>query len=123
MHEGKQPMSQAGYHYLAEAALKQNDDFNLYISCHCLLLLCWNLIARAVSLGSILFDSISWEEDAMTIHIGNMKNDQEGANGFARHVYANPKDPLVCPVLAMIGRLLLLDIYLVNPARTDSRSG
>ena len=40
MHEGKQPMSQAGYHYLAEAALKQNNDFNLYISCHCFLLFC-----------------------------------------------------------------------------------
>ena len=36
----------------------------------------------------------------MTIHIGK-KNDQEGANGFARHVYANPKDPVVCPILAM----------------------
>ena len=48
-----------------------------------------------------MFDSISWEEDAMTIHIGKMKNDQEGANAFARHVYANPKNPVVCPVLAM----------------------
>ena len=26
IHEGKQPMSQSGYHYLAEAALKQNED-------------------------------------------------------------------------------------------------
>ena len=98
IHEGKQPMSQFGYHYLVEAAVKQNDDFNFYVTCHCFLLLCWNLIARAVSVGSILYDSISWEEDAMTIHIGKMKNDQEGTNGFARHVYANPKDPVICPI-------------------------
>ena len=51
MHEGKQPMSQSGYRYLAEAAIQQSDDFNLYITCHCFLLLCWNVIARAVSVG------------------------------------------------------------------------
>ena len=28
------------------------------------------------------FDMISWEDDAMTIHIGKMKNDQKGANAF-----------------------------------------
>ena len=51
MHEGKQPTSQSGYRYLAEAAIQQSDDFNLYITCHCFLLLCWNVIARAVSVG------------------------------------------------------------------------
>ena len=30
MHEGKQPMSQAGYHYLAEAALKQSVPENIF---------------------------------------------------------------------------------------------
>ena len=30
----------------------------------------------------------------MTMHIGKMKNDLEGANAFVRHVYANPKDPV-----------------------------
>ena len=37
----------------------------------------------------------------MTIHKGKMKNDEEGTNRFARHVYANPKDPVVCPILEM----------------------
>ena len=53
IHEGKQPMSKSGYHYLAKAALMQNEDFNLYVTCYCFLLLCWNLIARVVSVGSI----------------------------------------------------------------------
>lgn len=101
MQEGKLPMSHAGYHFLAEQALKQTEDFNLYSTCHCFILLCWNLIARAVTVGNLIFDCVSWDEDAMTIHIGKMKNDQEGAHGYARHVYANPKDPVICPVLAM----------------------
>ena len=81
IHEGNQPMNYSGHHYLTEAL-----RFNLYVTCHCFLLHCWNLIARAESVGSILYDSISWEEGAMTIYIGKMKNDQEGTNGFARHV-------------------------------------
>lgn len=99
--EGKQPMSQRGYHYLATIAMKQEEDYPLYIFCHTFLILCWNLIARAVTVGNIMFDHISWDEDALTINIGKQKNDQEGNNGFARHVYANPKNPTVCPVLAM----------------------
>lgn len=98
--EGKQPMSEVGMRFLAEQALKQRDDFWLYSSCHCFILLCWNLIARAVTVSNILFNAISWEGDAMTIWIGKMKNDQVGKNGYARHVYANPKDPLICPVLS-----------------------
>ena len=39
IHEEKQSMSQSGYHYFGEAALKQNEDFNLYVTCHCFLLL------------------------------------------------------------------------------------
>eukprot|EP00603_Paraphysomonas_imperforata_P004644 CAMPEP_0114439124 /NCGR_PEP_ID=MMETSP0103-20121206/15022_1 /TAXON_ID=37642 ORGANISM="Paraphysomonas imperforata, Strain PA2" /NCGR_SAMPLE_ID=MMETSP0103 /ASSEMBLY_ACC=CAM_ASM_000201 /LENGTH=694 /DNA_ID=CAMNT_0001609847 /DNA_START=28 /DNA_END=2109 /DNA_ORIENTATION=- len=99
--EGRQPMSSAGFHFTAEQALKQTEDFSLYIMCHCFVILCWNLIARAVTVGNILFDAISWEGDSLTIHIGKMKNDQEGAHAFARHVYANPKDPVVCPVLSL----------------------
>lgn len=34
--------------------------------------------------------------------MGKMKSDQEEANGFARHVFAIPKDPVACSVLAMI---------------------
>ena len=85
IHEGKQPMSQSGYYYLADAALKQNEDFKLDVTCH-FLLLCWNLIARAVSVGSILYDSISWEEDFMTINIGKMKNALMGLQGMCTQI-------------------------------------
>ena len=99
--EGKQPMSVCGYRFLADRALKQTQDFGLYIFCHTFLLLCWNLIARAVTISSIMYDHISWEEDALTINISRMKNDQEGKHGYARHVYANPDNPGLCPILSL----------------------
>lgn len=101
MHEGKQPMSEVGYRYLAGEALSGTCDYSLLMNCHCFILLCWNLIARAVSVGHILYDSISWEGDALTIFIGKMKNDQEGQNGYARHIYANPENPAICPILSL----------------------
>ena len=91
MYSLKQPMSQSGYRRLVKAAMQQSNDFNLYITCHCFLLCYCNLIAQTVSVGNILFDSISWEEDAMTMHNGNIKDDQKGDNCFARNDYANPK--------------------------------
>ena len=100
-HDGKQPISEAGYRFLAEKAMKNTEDISLYVICHTYLVLCWNLIARAVTVGEIVFDQISWEEDALTIYIGKMKNDQEGSKGYARHVYANPNDPMACPVLSL----------------------
>ncbi|KAF0747420.1 hypothetical protein AaE_007736, partial [Aphanomyces astaci] len=30
-----------------------------------------------------------------------MKNDQDGQMSFARHVYANPLNPEICPVLSL----------------------
>eukprot|EP00602_Paraphysomonas_sp_CaronLab_P013122 CAMPEP_0185042226 /NCGR_PEP_ID=MMETSP1103-20130426/42225_1 /TAXON_ID=36769 /ORGANISM="Paraphysomonas bandaiensis, Strain Caron Lab Isolate" /LENGTH=523 /DNA_ID=CAMNT_0027582255 /DNA_START=1070 /DNA_END=2638 /DNA_ORIENTATION=+ len=48
-----------------------------------------------------MYDHISWEEDALTINISRMKNDQEGKHGYARHVYANPDNPGLCPILSL----------------------
>ena len=52
-----------------------------------------NLIARAVTVGDILFDAISWDEDALTIHIGKIKSDQEACHTYARHIYAKSFKP------------------------------
>ena len=55
-----------GFVFLAKKALDHETDFNLYISVHLFLVLCWNLMARAVSTAAIMFDHISWE--------GNIEN-------------------------------------------------
>jgi hypothetical protein len=99
-------------------------DMNRNITVHAFLLLCWNLMARAVSVASIRYDHVSWEGkfyivfysgylvctvviivfigDALIVQYGRMKNDQDGSACMPRHVYANPMDPEICPILGYI---------------------
>ena len=65
--EGKQAMSFRGNKYLAMKALGQSTDRNLAIFSHLYLLLCWNLIARGVSVGGLMYNHVSWENDSMII--------------------------------------------------------
>ena len=63
--EGKAPLSFEGVQYLSKKALKSGDMIGIFA--HTFLLLCWNLIARCVSVSTLNYDHISWEEDCMTI--------------------------------------------------------
>lgn len=101
MQEGKAPMSSKGYYFLGEKSLKHTEDMGLGVFAHCFLTLCWNLMARSVSVSHILYDHVSWEEDALVINLGKTKGDQEGKNAFGRHLYANPRSPSICPILAL----------------------
>ena len=65
--EGKQAMSFKGYKFLAFKAGGQSIDYNLAIFSHLYLLLCWNLIARCVSVGGLMRNYISWVNDSMVI--------------------------------------------------------
>jgi hypothetical protein len=98
--EGKQPLSFKGYKFLATKALAQQRDYNLSILCHFFLLLCWNLIARCVSVGSLMYNHISWVDDAMVIVFPLHKGDQEGTRSLPKHVYANTAEPSICPILS-----------------------
>jgi hypothetical protein len=75
----------------------------------------WNLMARSVNISSIKFCHISWEMDALQFTMPKQKNDQEGAREFPKHVYANPFDPIVCPVLAVGIKLFCL--YILKASR------
>jgi len=57
-------------------------------------------MARCVSVSGIMFDHIGWEGDAMTIIFPKHKGDQEGEHCAPKHVYANPQNPAICPILA-----------------------
>ena len=98
--EGKQPMSFKGYKYLAARAIAQEKDYNLAIFSHFYLLLCWNLIARCVSVGSIMYTHISWENDSLVVVFPSHKGDQEGRNALPKHVFANIAEPSICPILS-----------------------
>ena len=98
--EGKQPMSFKGYKFLASRALSQESDYNLSVFSHFFLLLCWNLIARCVSVGSLMYNHISWVDDAMVIVFPSHKGDKDGIRALPKHVYANTCEPHICPILS-----------------------
>jgi len=89
--EGKDPLSFSGYRFIARKALDQKDDLGLASFAWCFLLFAWNLIARCVSVSSLMYDHIWWEEDAMVIVFPTQKNDKENKRVSPKHVYANPR--------------------------------
>lgn len=98
--EGKAPLSFEGYIYLARKAVEQKEDFQYGSFAWVFLLFCWNLMARNVSVSGIMFDHIGCVGDALTIIFPKHKGDQEGEHSAPKHVYANPKNPAICPILA-----------------------
>ena len=62
----------------------------------------WNLICRSKNTTTIHLHHLEWTEDCLSIYFAHMKNDQTGdRKRDPRHIYANPIDPTVCPVLAL----------------------
>lgn len=107
--EGKGPLSFRGYKFLAEKATIDKDgdddgtlvrDEKLYIFAHFFLLLCWNLIARCVSVGSLMYNHITWENDSLVVVFPSHKGDKDGKNALPKHVYANTAEPSICPILS-----------------------
>lgn len=101
--EGKMPLSFRGYKYLAGKATIEkgcDDDEKLCIFSHFFLLLCWNLIARCVSVGSLMYNHISWENDSLVIVFPSHKGDKDGKKSLPKHIYANTLEPAICPILS-----------------------
>ncbi|KAH9076305.1 hypothetical protein Ae201684P_012791 [Aphanomyces euteiches] len=61
LHEGKEPIAVDGYRYLAQKALDGERDKKGRRTVHLFLLLCWNLIARTATVGSLRYDHVTWE--------------------------------------------------------------
>jgi hypothetical protein len=80
---------------------KSHNSWNQMLFSWCFLLLQWNLIARSASVASIKLEHISWQNDSLIISIPKHKGDQAGAQCFPRHVYANPLNPVICPILSL----------------------
>eukprot|EP01032_Pedospumella_encystans_P016315 gene16315-18618_t len=97
--EGKQPITFEGVRFLAKEAMKQTHDYPLAIFAHIFVLLCWNLVARSVSVSSLMYNHMCWDGDAMVIVFPSHKGDKEGNVSLPKHVFANPLDPELCPIL------------------------
>ena len=103
---GKSPLRFSLYKQLAAFGLRSLKSGHTFA--HLFLIMCWNLMCRAGNAVSICFSHLEWREDALGIYFAHMKNDQLGERPKdPRHVYANPVNPEICPILA-------LGIYLMS---------
>lgn len=101
MQEGKSPITFQGYNFVAKEAMKSKNDHGLACFSHLFLILCWTLMARSVSVGTIMLNHLSWENDSLVVTTPKHKGDQEGNHCYPKHVYANPDNPFICPILSM----------------------
>jgi hypothetical protein len=114
--EGKSPLSFKNYKLLVQKIIKfsplnsnsnseqeskYEQNYNQNIFAWAYLVLQWNLMARANNVATIMLNHIFWSEDSMIIAIPKSKTDQEGDCDYPRHIYANPFEPSICPVLAV----------------------
>lgn len=98
LQEGRQPLSFTGYMFLCNKALTSGNDLGIFS--WTFICLAWNLIARCISIAGLMYDHIHWVNDSMVYKFPMHKGDQEGKTAIPKHVYANPKNPAICPVLS-----------------------
>lgn len=99
------------YRHLAALALSCADpNQGLFVNPY--LTLDWNLTSRVASTGDVLLDHIRWEGDCLLLTHYKHKGDPSGAisSKEPKHIYANPKEPLICPILGL-GLLAICQSY------------
>lgn len=113
IHEGKRPLEFEGYKVIAGRFLrisptshpadpkKKIGSWAQQLFAWSYFIFCWNLMARSVTVGRIMYQHISWSGDALIVNVPGHKGDQEGAKDYGRHVYANPLEPSICPILSL----------------------
>ena len=58
-------------------------------------------MGRSNTVFNLLWNNFGWDGDSLTILYEKGKTNQEGENRVPRHIYANPYDPAICPILAL----------------------
>jgi hypothetical protein len=125
--EGKMPVFEGKYHLtfdgyrLLARMLMTCDQFNQMLFAWPYLVIQWNLIARAITVADLMMEHVGWQSDSLLITTPKHKGDQEGVKAYARHIYANPLDPVICPVLAL-AVLTFVRSLRHDPAASSSRS-
>ena len=99
--KGKEPMSVELYRAICGWFLACNTIEGVFA--YCFIVLTWNLTCRAHNTEKIKFRNIKWTAfDCYEVYFGHTKTDQLGDDAkHARHMFANPLDPLVSPVFAL----------------------
>lgn len=105
--EGKRHMSREVFEKLCKIFMKGESDE--YLFAHCFLTLEWNLMARADNVVDTQVSHIEWHSDCLVFHFAKQKGSQEGECVHRPwHVYANPLEPDICPVLAFAKYILTM---------------
>jgi len=104
--EGKAPLSFSGYIHICRflVNLVPSSIFNwqLIMFAWLFMVFCWNLIGRSNTVGNIMLQHMDWGGDCIKIKIAKHKGDQTGEGiGNEKHIYANPYNPAICPILAL----------------------
>jgi len=115
MLEGKNHLSFEGYEVLADTALRLKPEgpggsWSQGLFFWPYLLLLWGTIARVASVGLLMLQHISIKNGAISVKIPKAKCDQDGESCFEKHMFANPKKPSQCVVLALAVRVFTMKL-------------
>lgn len=99
--EGKSALSVNAYSHLCRATLQATTDFGMNIFMHAFLILSWTLLNRPVSTATINYANFSFAGDCIFVNQPRSKSDRSGERVYSRSLFANPKQPEVCPFLAL----------------------
>ena len=103
--EGKKPMSFAVYQLMCRKLLESDQADTLFA--HTYLVLEWNLMARAHMIAGMDVAHVEWGQDSLLFFFGKSKRNQTGEDADRPfHVYSNPENPEICPVLALANYLV-----------------
>ena len=118
IHEGKTHMLPQGYctiasYFLSLTPQGHGTTWNSVIFAWAFFVLMWNLMSRSDSIDTLMLQHIEWQNDCLCIEEQGHKGDRAGSNKYSKHVYANPFQPHICPVLALAVHIFS------SPGRTE----
>ena len=98
--EGKREMSFEVYKILCEEQYNGKSDDHFFS--HALLTMEWNLMVRSDNCVNMHVRHIQWRLNRLIYYFGTSIGNQTGdRSNNPWHVYSNPKNPTIFPVLAL----------------------
>ena len=58
-------------------------------------------MAQSINIGALAYHNFQTGDDYIKIRYDKKKSDQAGKTFRDKHVYANPFNPIFCPILAL----------------------
>lgn len=103
--EGKKPLDLKSYRLLCKTMFESDSKEDIFS--HLFLVLDWCLMKRAENCANAKINHIRFEDDCLVFEFAKSKGHQKGEEHVGPwHVYANPFEPWLCPVLALARYLL-----------------